>query len=141
MRRQLRSIAALALSLLFSLPLLAATPGSFRGVLIDAPGGEKKDGYIFLQARNGNVRKVEVAKATVTYDAAVPEKQRHAKAQESLVPGAEVRITATQGNDGEWHASQVEIMGDHRELIEDDVEEQDDATITIDDARQVTRKI
>jgi len=48
--------------------------------------------------------------AKVEYDEDVPAAERSSKAEEALVPGSEVRVTAEQGSDGEWHAERVEIL-------------------------------
>ena len=91
-----------------SIFLNAGTPGSFRGTIIDGPSADK--GWIYIQGRNGMARRVEISHAHVTYDEEVPAADRRAKAEEALIVGAEVRITAEQGSDGEWRASEVEIL-------------------------------
>jgi hypothetical protein len=102
---------ALMLALLFLVPLMAAnTSGVFRGVLVESPKGEQASGFVFLRARNGSMRKVETSKAQVAYDESVPKEQQMAAASDALKPGADVRITAEQASDGEWHASRIDIM-------------------------------
>ncbi len=104
-------IAAFLVSLLFVLPLGAAkTPGVFRGTLVENPTGTPITGYLFLRSRNGNVRRVEMSKAVVAYDESVPKEQQVQAASEALKPGADVRVTAEQEGDGEWHASRIEIL-------------------------------
>jgi hypothetical protein len=88
--------------------LTAGTPGSFRGTIVDGPSAQK--GWIYVQGRNGMARRVEIAHARVTFDEDVPADQRRAKPEDALVVGAEVRVTAEQGSDGEWRASEVEIL-------------------------------
>lgn len=88
--------------------LASATPGSFRGTIIDNPNAGH--GWIYVQGRNGTARRVEVAHARIEYDDDVPPAERNAKPEEALVAGSEVRVTAEQGNDGEWHATEVEIL-------------------------------
>jgi hypothetical protein len=88
--------------------LNAGTPGSFRGTIVDGPSSER--GWIYIQGRNGMARRVEIAHARVTYDEEVPAAERRPKAEDALVVGAEVRVTAEQGSDGEWRASEVEIL-------------------------------
>jgi hypothetical protein len=95
---------------LMALPLLAGTPGTFRGVLVEAPSASHTDGWIFVQGKNGLLRKVEITRAAVHYEETFPPEKRKNSAKASLKPGIEVRVTATQGNDGEWHASEVEIV-------------------------------
>lgn len=88
--------------------LAAATPGSFRGTIVDNPRAAK--GWIYVQGRNGTARRVEISRAKVLYDEDVPAAERRPKPEEALVPGAEVRVTAEQDSDGEWHATQIEIL-------------------------------
>ena len=89
--------------------LLAGTPGSFRGTIVDAPGSSGKN-WIYVQGRNGTARRVEISRADVSYDEDVPQANRVKDPSEALVPGAEVRVTAEQGSDGEWTASTIEIL-------------------------------
>jgi hypothetical protein len=67
-------------------------------------------GWIYVQGRNGSARRVEVSHAKIAYDEDVPAAERNAKPEEALVPGSEVRVTAEQGSDGEWHATEVEVL-------------------------------
>jgi hypothetical protein len=85
-----------------------ATPGSFRGTIVDSPNAAR--GWIYVQGHNGTARKVNVAHAMIVYDEDVPAAERSSKPQDALVPGSEVRVTAEQGSDGEWHASRIEII-------------------------------
>lgn len=55
-------------------------------------------------------RRVDVSRARVVYDESVPTATRLPKPEDALVAGAEVRVTAEQGSDGEWRASRVEIL-------------------------------
>lgn len=96
-------------ALILALAILAvATPGSFRGTIVDNPGAAK--GWIYVQGRNGTARRVEISRAKILYDEDVPATERRPQPQDALTPGAEVRVTAEQDSDGEWHASQVEIL-------------------------------
>ncbi len=95
---------------LMALPLWAATPGTFRGVLVEAPKASRTDGWIFVKGKNGLLRKVEIRQASVHYEDTFPPEKRKNSPKASLRPGIEVRVTAIQGNDGEWHASDVEIV-------------------------------
>lgn len=101
---------SLVLTFLFSAAALAGTPGSFRGVIVDGPESEQHNGWIFVKGKNGMLRRVEIAKAKVGYDDSYPTEKRVESPRFALKPGIEVRVTATQGKDGEWHAIQVEIM-------------------------------
>jgi hypothetical protein len=95
--------------LLLSLVIWAvATPGSFRGTIVDNPSAIK--GWIYVQGRNGSARRVEISHAQVVYDEDVPASERRAHPEGDLTAGTEVRVTAEQGRDGEWHASRVEIL-------------------------------
>ncbi len=96
-------------ALVLGLAVLAtATPGSFRGTIVDNPNAAK--GWIYVQGRNGTARRVEISRAKIVYDDDVPAADRRPKPEEALMPGTEVRVTAEQASDGEWHATQVEIL-------------------------------
>jgi hypothetical protein len=95
---------------LLSAAALAGTPGSFRGVIVDGPESEQRVGWIFVKGKNGLLRRVEIAKAKVAYADSYPTEKRLGSPRFALKPGIEVRVTATQGKDGEWHAVDVEIM-------------------------------
>jgi hypothetical protein len=96
-------------ALVLGLAIVAtATPGSFRGTIVDNPSAAK--GWIYVQGRNGTARRVEISRAKILYDEDVPAAERRPKPEEALMPGAEVRVTAEQDSDGEWHATQVEIL-------------------------------
>ena len=99
-----------ALLLLWVLPLSAAISGTFRGIIVRAPEGEASHGWIYVQGRNGNLRRAEVSHATVIYASTVPQDLRKQVPARSLTAGAEVRVTASQDGEGEWRASRVEIL-------------------------------
>jgi hypothetical protein len=103
-----RSWRTVVLLLGTALLLHAGTPGSFRGSIVDGPSAAK--GWIYVQGRNGMARRVNIAHARVAYDEEVPATERRPKAEDGLVVGTEVRVTAEQGSDGEWKASEVEIL-------------------------------
>ena len=88
----------------------AGTPGSFRGTIVDGPHDAASKNWIYVQGRNGAARRVDISRARVSYDDDVPAATRLPKPEEALVTGAEVRVTAEQGIDGEWRASRVEIL-------------------------------
>jgi hypothetical protein len=88
----------------------AAISGTFRGVIVHPPDGEASQGWIYVQGRNGNLRRAEVSHAQVLYADAVPERLREKNPARSLKEGVEVRVTASQDGDGEWRASRVEIL-------------------------------
>jgi hypothetical protein len=98
----------MALVLLMAVLLNAGTSGSFRGTIVDGPSAAK--GWIYVQGRNGMARRVEIAHAHVAYDEEIPAAERRSRPEEALVVGTEIRVTAEQGSDGEWKASEVEIL-------------------------------
>jgi hypothetical protein len=89
--------------------LIAATPGSFRGKIVEGPNPAEKN-WLYIQGRNGMVRRVDVSHAHVEYDEDVPAGCRSPNPLDALKPGVEVRVTAEQGSDGEWRASRIEIL-------------------------------
>lgn len=93
-----------------SLPLLAGS-GTFRGTVIDPPAGFVTGKVLFVKSRNGVVRKVDVSSAAVVYGGSVPEASRDKKPASALKSGVDVRVTAEQGESGDWQATQVEIVG------------------------------
>jgi hypothetical protein len=95
-----------------------ATPGIFRGTLVDPPTADSRNPgkFLYLQARNGAVRKVEISQAYVSFDDSFPQAQRKSKPQDLLKAGTDVRVTAEQAKDGEWHASLVEVLSDNSAL-------------------------
>lgn len=88
----------------------AGTPGSFRGTIVDGPHGAVGKNWIYVHSRNGMARRVDISHASVSYDESVPTATRLTKPEDALIAGAEVRVTAEQGSDGEWKASRVEIL-------------------------------
>jgi hypothetical protein len=108
MTRLPRIVPVLLTILVFSALVRAGTPGSFRGTVVDGPGAGK--GQIYVQGRNGMARRVDISRAQVSYDESVPETTRLPRPEDALTPGAEVRVTAEQGDDGEWRASRIEIL-------------------------------
>lgn len=95
---------------LLAIPALAATPGNFRGVVVAGPKAKQVQGWIFVQGKNGMLRRVEIARADVHYNESFPQSKREESPRTALKPGIEVRVTANQGKDGEWHATEIEIM-------------------------------
>ncbi len=110
----MRWVSSLAIGLLtvsmFCVLDYAGTPGSFRGTVVEGDQGSPREGWLYIRSKNGSIRRVDISQATVGYDEAVPADQRKATAREQLVIGAEVRVTAEQGSDGEWRALRVEIV-------------------------------
>jgi hypothetical protein len=69
------------------------------------------DNWIYVQSKNGMLRRVDISNAQVTYEAGVPRERRQDPAARALKPGVKIRVTAEQDANGEWRASQVEITG------------------------------
>src|SRR5437588_10682321 len=90
--------------------LFAGTSGTFRGTIVHPPDGEKGVGWIYVQAKHGNLRRAEVSHAHVYYGTSVPVSMRKPEPRQALREGADVRVTADQDGDGEWRASSVEII-------------------------------
>lgn len=86
-----------------------STPGTFLGVIVEPPGNAQKQGVLFLRGRNGAVRAVEVTKAEVDWADELPEGDRLGTPYEALRPGSEIRVTANQSPDGQWHAVRIEV--------------------------------
>ncbi|MGI9102339.1 MAG: hypothetical protein ACR2IF_07815 [Terriglobales bacterium] len=94
--------------LLFAGALCAATPGIFRGIILIGP--DHDSGWIMVKGANGQVRRVAIASAVVVYAETVPVSDRQKTPVQSIVHGAEVRVTAEQDGNGEWRASRIEIL-------------------------------
>ena len=112
----------LALLLWLSLFLPSAFAGSitgvFQGTIVQlaaaksqAPG-KSAPRWIYVQGRNGAIRRANIAHATIEYDEAYPRGKRHKRAEDSLLRSATVRVTAEQdeAKDGEWQATHVLIV-------------------------------
>ena len=98
-----------------------ATPGTFRGEVVNPPKGEASDGLLYLRGSDGNVRRVVVAHALIVFDSAVPSNERKRSARRSIAPGVQVRVTAlVDASSGEWTASRVEVISGHAGNFEDD---------------------
>jgi hypothetical protein len=95
---------------LFSSVVQAATSGSFRGTVVEGEKGAPQEGWLYVRGRNGAIRRVDISHAAVAYDETVPADERKSSPREQLAVGAEVRVTAEQGSDGEWRASRIEII-------------------------------
>ena len=105
-----RAIHILVFFLASNIALLAGTPGSFRGTLVEGPASERSDGWVFVKGKNGMLRKVEIKRAAIHYEEDFPEVKRKRSPKLELKPGIEVRVTANQDSDGEWHATEIEIV-------------------------------
>ena len=109
--RAVRSIAVGLVLLLAGVPTLSASAaGIFRGVVVEAPPAERHSGWIYVNSPNGMMRRVKVSRAHVYYAQNVPLSLRQERPAKSLVNGTEIRVTAEQDGDGEWNASEIEIL-------------------------------
>ena len=98
-----------AMLILFAIPS-AAISGSFRGKIVEGAQSAVDPNWIYVQGRNGMIRRVEISHAQVDYDPSIPAVSRRPQAQAALTAGAEVRVTAEQGSDGEWRATRIEVL-------------------------------
>ncbi len=110
MRTYRPSLLALVALLTLGVAVGAGISGSFRGKIVGDAQTAADASWIYVQGRNGMVRRVEISHARVEYDESVPAESRRQKPQQALTAGAEVRVTAKQGSDGEWRATRVEVL-------------------------------
>jgi hypothetical protein len=111
----------LALSLL-SVMAGTATAGSitgvFQGKIVQLPSAKSnsKIKWLYIQSKNGAIRRANIANAVIEYDDDYPAAKRHKRAAESLGRAIEVRVTAEQdvGKDGEWQATTILILAPRR---------------------------
>lgn len=107
---------AVPLLLALSAAAFAGTPGIFQGRIYQ--DAKPTPGWIYVQSRNGMMRKVNVSRARVTYASSVVAADRATDPAQDLAPGAEVRVTAEQDAAGEWRASRVEIIKIQRHQLQ-----------------------
>ena len=103
-------VAGLLLPLALAIASLAGPLGVFRGRLVQAPPGQDRQNWVFVQSPRGMLRQVEISKAKVSYAETVPASKRAQSANTDLVPGAEVLVTADQDGAGEWRAREIQIL-------------------------------
>jgi len=104
-----RSTVALFFFILLFSSILPAVDGAFQGRVTSPPPGAKlTPGWIFVLGHNKALRRVEVIHARVV----MAEETSHQRCHgiDCLTVGTEVRITASQDSDGEWHARVVEVL-------------------------------
>ena len=100
------------LILIMALSVLSAAAGivgTFQGEVVEG-GREEGRSYLYVRAQAGSMRRVDIEKARVRYDATVPNVLRGKTPVESLRNGVEVRVTAEQGGQGEWTATDILIL-------------------------------
>lgn len=100
--------ARLLVLFVLSVAAFAGTPGSFRGVLVR--GASARPGWMYVHSRNDMLRLVHLSGARVLYSDEIPQGQRRRKPAESLQPGAEVRVTASDDGHSRWYAQEIEIL-------------------------------
>lgn len=100
---------ARALLLLASSPLVAHSPGTFQGKIVEGPKSDSKQ-YIYVRVRGASVRLVNIEEAHIRYAKAVPAARMPKQPGECLIDGVEVQITAEQQADGEWRAKDILIL-------------------------------
>lgn len=104
----------IALTLLLGSLALAASGvvGMFQGKIVQVKGKELAPEILFVQGRNGMVRKVNISQAKVEYDDDFPSADRLKRPADSLRQNTVVRITAeqTEAQDALWKASEVLII-------------------------------
>lgn len=85
------------------------TVGIFQGLVVS---GSSRDSatYIYVQGKNGNVRRVRITGAKVYYADSIPAAQRIKTPLECLQEHPEVKVTAEQARNGEWKAQEIEIV-------------------------------
>jgi hypothetical protein len=90
--------------------------GVFQGKIVQTPAAKSKAKWLYVQGRNGAIRRANIAHAVVQYDEDYPAAKRRKRPAESLLQAIEVRVTAEQDEtkDGEWHATNVLILAPHR---------------------------
>jgi hypothetical protein len=90
-------------------PSAFATLGVFQGKVVE--GSKREAGtYIYVQGRNGMLRRVNIRSARVRFAEAVAPREKVAKPSEYLLEGAEVLVSAEQNNAGEWQAKEITIL-------------------------------
>lgn len=102
------SLSVLFFCLAIALPVFA-TRGVFQGRVVE--GTKREAGkYIYVAGPSGSMRRVNIQKCRIRFDAGVPAGQRVGSASEALRDRAEVRVTAEQKDDGEWVAIDIVIL-------------------------------
>ena len=83
--------------------------GIFQGLVISGYS-KQAETYIYVQGKNGNVRRVKITGAKVSYGDSIPPSQRIKSPVECLREHPEVKVTAEQGPQGEWKAQEIVIV-------------------------------
>src|SRR5437899_387661 len=115
--RHSRPLAMFAICLCLILPASAGSiTGVFQGKIVQLPAAKSKAKWLYIQGRNGAIRRANIAHAVVKYDEGYPAAKRRKRPEESLIQAIEVRVTAEQDEtkDGEWQATNVLILAPRR---------------------------
>ncbi len=99
----------MVLVLISHLGLAEGPIGIFEGRVVQGTSREAGT-YIYVQSKNGNMRRVRIKGARVYYADSVPAIQRTRAAAECLREPSQVRITAEQNKNGEWNAREIMIL-------------------------------
>ncbi|HEY3929904.1 MAG TPA: hypothetical protein VGL89_16150 [Candidatus Koribacter sp.] len=105
------------------LAAIAGTLGSFAGTVVTAPS--QSGPWLYVEGHDHGIRRVNVSTAKIRYDDEVPAAERHDPVPTTLPAGTYVRVLAEQGPDGEWKATEVDILkpgtGHHEKKIDSPV--------------------
>jgi hypothetical protein len=112
---RLLAIFAVCISLITSASAGSIT-GVFQGKIVQLPAAKSRTKWLYVQGRNGAIRRANIAHAVIEYDEDYPAAKRRKEPAESLIQAIEVRVTAEQdeAKDGEWHATRVLILAPRR---------------------------
>jgi hypothetical protein len=91
--------------------ILAATAvadGSFLGQVVKRPTADAGKNWVYIQGPHLSMRRVDISGAKIKFSSSIGKKE--AKLEDVLREGAQVRVTASQDGQGEWKASEVEIV-------------------------------
>jgi hypothetical protein len=87
-----------------------AADGRFVGQIVNGPDLNAAQKIVYVQGPHGASRKVDITTAKITFSPDVPRQDRESKPEAGVREGAQVRVTASQDDSGDWRASAVEIM-------------------------------
>jgi hypothetical protein len=112
---RLLTIVAILLSLITAASAGSIT-GVFQGRIVQLPSAKSKAKWLYIQGKNGAIRRANIANAVVEYDDDYPASKRHKRAADSLDRAIEVRVTAEQdeAKGGEWQATNILILAPRR---------------------------
>lgn len=90
----------------------AGSVGTFAGKVVHGEAEKSPPGkWLYVQARGGSLRRVEISRASFDYAASIPEAERSAAPADDLRDGALVQVTAEQDKQSrEWVARSVVIL-------------------------------